>query len=89
MTSDVPFVDPGTATLDFDQILFESIPLAKLIGLFVAIAFVPLTIVFFFGGGSGIGLLFMLLSQFILAIGSGIVLVYVVARGITLAADGE
>ncbi|MCU4802635.1 hypothetical protein OB920_19940 [Halobacteria archaeon HArc-gm2] len=89
MSSDVPFVDPGTATLDFDQIMVESILLAKLIGLFVAIALVPLTVVFFFGGRSGLGLLFTLLAQFILATGSGVVLVYVVARGISLAGDGD
>jgi len=87
MVSTVPFVDPGTATLDFDQIVAESILLAKLVGFFVAIALVPLTVVFFVGGRSGVGLLFTLLAQFILAVGSGIVLIYVVARGITLAGD--
>jgi len=89
MTSEVPFVDTETATLDFAQIMVESLPLAKLIGLFVAIALVPFTVVFFFGGRSGLGLLFALLGQFILAIGSGITLIYVVARGISLADDGD
>lgn len=89
MTSGAPFVDTGTATLDFDQIVAESILLAKLVGLFVAVALVPLTLVFFFGGRSGLGLLFTLLAHFVLAIGTGVVLVYVVARGITLAGDAS
>lgn len=50
MPPSTPFVDRATGALDTDQILAEAIPIAKLIGLFVAIALVPLAIVFLLGG---------------------------------------
>lgn len=84
MSSSTPFVDP-TGTLDADQILAEAIPLAKLVGLVVGVALVPFAVVFLLGLRSGIGLLFTLVGQFVLAVGSGIVLMYVVARGVQLA----
>lgn len=87
MSSSPPFVDPRTATLDFYQIARESILLAKLIGLFVAIALAPLTIAFFLGGNSGLGALFALAAQFILAVGSGIVLIYAISRGVAFATE--
>ena len=75
------FVDQDTGEFDFDQILSEAIPIAKLIGVFVAIALVPFAIAFTFGSG----LFFALLGQFILAVGIGVVLLYLIVRGIQLA----
>ncbi len=82
-----PFVDPGTGQLDVEQILAEAIPLAKLAGLFVLVALVPFAFVFLFGGPSGLGAIFALAAQFVIAVGSGIVLLYVVARGVQLAEE--
>lgn len=82
MAPSTPFVDPQTSELDTTQIITESILLAKLIGFFVAIALVPFLVAILLGGQGGIGLLFVLASQFVLAIGSGIVLMYVISRAI-------
>ena len=84
MASTRPFVDGTTGALDTDQILVEAVPLAKLIGLFVAVAIVPFTLAYF-GGPSPLGALFALAGQFVLAVGSGLVLIYVVARALQLA----
>jgi len=83
-----PFIDRTNGRIDTDRILAEARPLAQLIGLFVAIALVPLAIVFFLGAlgvAEPLGVIFMLVAQFVLAVGAGIVLMYVVARGIQLA----
>ncbi|MFC6865124.1 hypothetical protein ACFQGE_16875 [Halomicroarcula sp. GCM10025817] len=85
MPSSRPFVDPATGSLDEQQILVEAVPLAKLIGLFVAISLVPFALVFFVLGDSALGVLVGLLGQFVLAVGAGVVLVYAVARGTQLA----
>lgn len=76
-----PFVDPRTRELDTTQILSEAIPLAKLMAVFVAAALVPFGVIFLSLGNSAVGMLFALVAQFILAVGTGIVLMYVVARG--------
>jgi hypothetical protein len=65
----------------------EAIPLAKLIGVFVAIALVPFAMVFLLGGRSTAGMLFALAGQFVLAVGSGIVLMYVISRAIQLSGE--
>ncbi|WP_310898814.1 hypothetical protein [Haloarcula onubensis] len=81
-----PFVDRGTGELDRDQLLAEAIPLGKLVGLFAALAVVPFALAFLLGGSNGVlGALFVVVGQFVLAVGTGIVLIYVVARGIQLA----
>ena len=80
-----PFVDRATGTVDTDQILAEAVPLAKLIGVFVALALVPLILVILLAGNSLVGMLLAVVAQFILAIGAGIVLLYIIARGIHLA----
>lgn len=85
MAPSTPFVNRGTGTIDATQILAEAIPLAKLIGLFVAIALIPFAMVFLLGGHSLPGVIFALAGQFILAVGSGIVLMYVISRAIQLA----
>lgn len=86
MPSDTPFVDRTDGTLDTDQILVEAIPLAKLIGLFALVGFVPLAIGFLLEP-SGLALPFAALAQFVFAVGAGIVLIYAVARGIALAGE--
>ncbi|MBV0901993.1 hypothetical protein [Haloarcula salina] len=80
-----PFVDPATGDLNVAQILSESRPLAKLIGAFVAVALVPYALVYLALGSSPLGAVLALLGQFVLAVGTGIVLMYVVARGRHLA----
>lgn len=87
MSSSVPFIDPSTGKVDTDQVLAEAVPLAKLIALFAALAAVPLLLVFLMGARSGTGAVFVVLAQFILAIGAGIVLIYVITRAIQLAEE--
>ena len=84
MSSSRPFIDRETGALDTDQIRAEAFPLAGLIALFAGLALVPFVLVFLFAGNSALGLLFTVAGQFILAIGTGVVLIYVVARGIQL-----
>jgi Na+/proline symporter len=87
MSSNSPFVDASDWSYDTGRIVAEAIPIAMLIGLFGAVAFVPLSIATLVGGGSILGDLFRLLAQFVLAVGSGVVLLHVVVRGVQLA-DG-
>lgn len=84
MPSSPPFIDPATLGLDTDQIRNEALPLAGLIMLFAGLALIPFLVALAVGGG-GIGLLFTVLAQFVLAVGTGVVLMYVIARGIQLA----
>ena len=79
-----PFVDRGTGELDRKQLIAEAIPLAKLVGVVGVVALVPL-MPLLFGIRSGAGLVFTLAAWFVLAVGSGLVLMYVVARGTQLA----
>lgn len=85
MAKSTPFIDLETGGLDTDQIRSEAYPLVGLIALFAGLALIPFLVVFFFGGNSVIGLLLTVVAQLILAVGAGIVLMYVIARGITLA----
>lgn len=85
MTNDPPFIDPETRALDTDQILAEVLPLAGLIALFAGLALVPFLVVLLFARNSSLGVLFTIIAQFVLAVGTGVVLMYVVARGIQLA----
>lgn len=80
-----PFIDHETDSLDFQQIRTEAFPLAGIIALFVGLALIPFVLVVLFGGNTAIGLLFTVVAQLILAVGAGIVLIYVIARGIRLA----
>ena len=79
-----PFVDRGTGELNISRIVAEAVPLAKLVGLVAVVALIPL-LPLLLGIRSGVGLVFTLVGQFALAVGSGVVLMYVVARGIQLA----
>lgn len=85
MSNSPPFIDPHTRALDTDQILQEAFPLIGLVALFGGLALVPFLFVFLFAGSSALGVVLTIVAQFILAIGAGIVLMYVVARGIQLA----
>lgn len=81
-----PFIDPVTMTLDTDQILAEVFPLAGLVVLFGALALLLFLPAFLLGRGL-LSLIFTVLAQLALAVGTGIVLMYVVARGIQLAEE--
>jgi hypothetical protein len=85
MTTSVPFIDSQTGALDTEQIRNESYRVVGLISLFVGLAFIPFILSLLIFANSGIGLLFTLLTQFILAVGTAIVLMYVIARAIQLA----
>jgi hypothetical protein len=85
MPSSPPFIDEESGSLDTAQIREEAFPLAGLIAFFAGLALVPFVFVFFTGGNSALGLLFTVIAQLILAVGAGIVLIYVITRGIQLA----
>ena len=85
MAPSIPFVDRRTGSIDTGQVLAEAMPLAKLVGLVAAVALIPFLLVFFIGGHSVIGAIFAVVGQFVLAVGSGLVLMYVAARAIQLA----
>ena len=87
MPSGPPFVDPRTGTIHVPQIVAEVVPLAKLIALVAGVALVPFALATFLFGSSILGAVVAVLGQFVLAVGSGIVLMYVVARGIELAGE--
>jgi hypothetical protein len=87
MPSTAPFVDPATGELDTAQILSEAIPLGKLVGLFGAISLIPFTLAYVGTRISGGGAILVVIAQFILAVGTGIVLMYIIARGIHLSGE--
>ncbi|MFW5934233.1 MAG: hypothetical protein ACOCQL_00105 [Halolamina sp.] len=80
-----PFVDRESGELDLDQIRAELFPLAALVVLFGAAAVLVFLLGLLVGGSPAFAGLFTILSQFVLALGTGIVLIYVIARGIQLA----
>lgn len=84
MPSSPPFIDHTSGSLDADQIITESIPLTKLISFVGVVALVPFAIASVFRVFEG---LFVFLTQFILAIGSGLVLLYIITRAIQLAEE--
>jgi len=69
--------------LDYDRILTEAIPIAALIGLFAAVS-LPAFLLGTFFGPSGLGLLFFLVGQFVLAVGGGVVLLHVVTQALRI-----
>jgi hypothetical protein len=80
-----PFIDTENGGIDVDQIAREAVPIAYIIGLFVSVALIPFLVVLLFGGRSLLGALLVFVSQFVLAVGAAVTLLYVVARGIELA----
>lgn len=89
MSPSTPFVDGESGALDTEQMLAEAVPLAKLVGLVVAVALVPFAFAFLVGSHGGVGVVLALAGQFVLAVGSGLVLMYVVARAVQLADDED
>lgn len=85
MSASPPFIDQESGSLDTDQIREEAFPLTGLIALFAGLALVPFIFVFLTGGNTALGLLFTVIAQLILAVGAGIVLIYIITRGIQLA----
>ena len=79
-----PFIDPVSSELELRQIFRESVPLLALVVLFGGLALLPFLVALLVAGNSPLGLLLTLLSQLILAVGTGVVLIYVVARGVQL-----
>ena len=84
MSPSPPFIDNPAGTIDINQLLREAIPLAKLIGLVTVVALGPFALAVMLGIFRR---LFTLLMQFVLAIGGGIVLMYVITRAIQLAEE--
>lgn len=84
MSHGTPFIDPETGTLDTAQILTETYRLVRLIVLFGGLALVPFVLSLLLDGTPTV-VLFTIVTQFVLATGTGIVLIYVVARGMQLA----
>ncbi|WP_203229193.1 hypothetical protein [Halobellus captivus] len=85
MPSRRPFIDAETGSVDRNQVLLEAVPLAKLVLFFVAVAAIPFALVYFLFGSSPVGAVLAVVGQFVLAIGTGVVLIYIVVRGIDLA----
>lgn len=84
-----PFVDMAAGEFDTEQLWAEAAPIALLVGLFGAIAIgvfvVGLVFTDLFGlAGAWIG---MIAAQFVVAVGAGVVLLYIVVRGRQLAPE--
>jgi len=84
MSSSPPFIEQPSGAVDTAQLLREAISLAKLIGLVAVVALGPFVLAVTLGIFQQ---LFMLLAQFVLAVGGSVVLLYVIARGIQLAEE--
>ena len=80
-----PFIDPDSGELDLEQIRAEVFPLAGLILLFGGLALLLFLLALLVARSSVLGGFLVIVTQFILAVGTGIVLMYVIARGIQLA----
>jgi hypothetical protein len=87
MTSSRPFFDGDS--LDTDAVWAEARPLARLVAAVGAVALVPIVlqwlVVETLGLLPALTTALSLVTQFVLAVGTAVVLVYVVARGSTLA----
>lgn len=82
MSPSSPFIDRESGTLDTVQIRYEAVPLAKLVAVVAAVALVPHWTATETGLIPGV---FAFLAQFVVAVGSSIVLLYVITRAIQLA----
>lgn len=91
MATPPPFVDPATGELDTNQLLSEAISLGKLVAAVVVVGLVPFAISalleLLLFGDSFISTVLVLIAQFVLAVGTGIVLMYVIARGLQLSGE--
>ena len=75
--------------MDLGRIRAEVFPLAGLILLFGTLALLVFLLTLLVAGNSILGGFLVVVTQFTLAVGTGIVLMYVVARGIQLADEEE
>lgn len=85
MSTRRPFIVPETGALDMAEIRREVYPLVGLIALFAALALIPFVLILLGFGGTVLGPVLTVLTQFILALGTAITLMYVIARAIQLA----
>lgn len=83
MSPSRPFFRTPTE-LDRNQLLAEALPLAKLVGTVGVVALVPflfqILLVEMLGLFPVLAVLFTLATQFLLAVGTGLVLMYVIVR---------
>lgn len=86
MSAFKPFFASSSGELDTNRILYEAIPLAKLIGAVGSVALVPLFLRAILEE-TAFGLLLTLAAQFVLAVGGSVVLVYVVVRANQIAEE--
>jgi len=88
MSPSPPFVDMDTGTFDFEQIWQEAYPILGLVLLFGVLGLLPFYVgasfTVSYGPASLIGSVLTWLGQLILAVGSGIVLMYIIVRAIQL-----
>ncbi|QSG07222.1 hypothetical protein [Halapricum desulfuricans] len=88
MSSSTPFIDMETGTFDFGQIWREAYPILGLVLLFGILGLLPLYLGAAVTAVTGlwplIGTALTWLGQLILAVGSAIVLMYVIVRAIQL-----
>lgn len=82
-----PFIDRESGELDLGQIRAEAFPVAGLVVLFGTLALLPFLVTLLVSYNRLLAGFFTLVSQFVIAVGVGVVLMYVVARGTQLA-DG-
>lgn len=90
MATDRPFFRPRSTTLDTDQLLAEAVPLGKLVLVIGLVALIPLILQILFVEALALvpislGLfqfVFAVMTQFVLAVGAGLILIYVIARGV-------
>jgi hypothetical protein len=93
MSPSRPFFASHSGELDTAQLLREAIPLARLIGAVGLVALIPLALQFFLVELLGIlpqlRILLSLAAQFVLAVGTGLVLMYVIVRSNRIVDDRE
>jgi len=91
MSPSRPFFTAPSGDLDTGQIVDEALPLAKLVAAVGVVALVPVLLQVLLVEVLAVvpvfGVLFTFAAQFVLAVGTGIVLMYVVVRANQLAAE--
>ncbi|MFC4408087.1 hypothetical protein [Haloarchaeobius iranensis] len=84
MSPSRPFFTTPSGEFDTGQLLYEAIPLAKLVALVGAVALTPQLLhwlaIELLSITPALGIVFTLATQFVLAVGTGLVLIYVVVR---------
>jgi hypothetical protein len=84
MSPSRPFFTSPSGDLDTEQLVEEALPLARLIGAIGVVALIPVFLQFVLLEGLEIlpqlGILLSLAVQFVLAVGTGVVLMYVIVR---------